>query len=40
VPGTTQLYGRNEPGVQYVHQTINRIMKENHVEGMALPREA
>jgi phenylpropionate dioxygenase-like ring-hydroxylating dioxygenase large terminal subunit len=40
VPGTTQLYGRNEPGVQYVHQTINRIMKENHVDGMALPREA
>jgi phenylpropionate dioxygenase-like ring-hydroxylating dioxygenase large terminal subunit len=40
VPGTTQLYGRNEPGVQYAHQTINRIMKENHVEGMALPREA
>jgi len=40
VPGTTQLYGRNEPGVQYAHQTINRIMKENHVEGMALPKEA
>jgi phenylpropionate dioxygenase-like ring-hydroxylating dioxygenase large terminal subunit len=40
VPGTTQIYGRNEPGVQYVHQTINRIMKENHVDGYALPREA
>lgn len=40
VPGTTQLYGRNEPGVQHAHRTINRIMKENHVEGMALPREA
>ena len=40
VGGTTQLYGRNEPGVQYVHQTINRIMKENHVDGMALPKEA
>jgi nitrite reductase/ring-hydroxylating ferredoxin subunit len=40
VPGTTQLYGRNEPGVQYVHETINRIMKENHQDGYALPREA
>ena len=40
VGGTTQIYGRNEPGVQYVHQTINRIMKENHVDGFALPREA
>jgi hypothetical protein len=40
VGGTTQLYGRNEPGVQYVHRTINRLMKENHVEGMALPQEA
>ena len=40
VGGTTQIYGRNEPGVQYLHRTINRIMKENHVEGMALPREA
>ena len=40
VPGTTQLYGRNEPGVQYAHATINRIMQENHQEGYALPREA
>jgi hypothetical protein len=40
VPGTTQIYGRNEPGVQYVHRTINRLMKENHVDGYALPREA
>jgi hypothetical protein len=40
VGGTTQLYGRNEPGVQYLHQTINRLMEENHVEGMALPRKA
>jgi len=38
--GGTQIYGRNEPGVQYAHRTINRIMKENHVEGYALPREA
>ena len=37
--GRTQIFGRNEPGVQYVHQTINRIMKENHQEGFALPRE-
>lgn len=40
VGGTTQIYGRNEPGVQYAHQTINRLMKENHVDGFALPREA
>ncbi len=40
VGGTTQLYGRNEPGVQYVHQTINRLMKENFTEGHVLPREA
>jgi len=38
--GGTQIYGRNEPGVQYAHRTINRIMKENHVEGYALPKEA
>lgn len=40
VVGGTQLYGRNEPGVQYAHRTINRIMKENHREGFVLPREA
>lgn len=38
--GTTQIFGRNEPGVQYVHQTINRLMKENHEPGYPLPREA
>jgi hypothetical protein len=38
--GNTQLYGRNEIGVQYAHQTINRLMKENHREGYPLPREA
>ena len=38
--GGTQIYGRNEPGVQYAHQTINRLMKENHREGFALPKEA
>jgi phenylpropionate dioxygenase-like ring-hydroxylating dioxygenase large terminal subunit len=38
--GTTQIYGRNEPGVQYVHQTINRLMEEYHQEGYALPRKA
>ena len=24
----TQIFGRNEPGVQYVHRTINRLAKE------------
>lgn len=38
--GTTQIYGRNEPGVQYAHRTINRLMKENHQPGYPLPREA
>ena len=38
--GTTQIYGRNEPGVQYLHQTINRLMHENHEEGYALPHVA
>jgi len=38
--GTTQIYGRNEPGVQYAHQTINRLMNENHQDGYALPRVA
>ncbi len=38
--GTTQLYGRNEPGVQYAHQTINRLMQENHQPGYPLPRQA
>ena len=38
--GTTQIYGRNEPGVQYAHQTINRLMAENRIEGMTQPRQA
>ena len=38
--GTTQIYGRNEPGVQYLHQTINRLMRDNHVDGQPLPRVA
>ena len=24
----TQIFGRNEPGVQYVHRTINRLARE------------
>ena len=38
--GTTQIYGRNEPGVQYAHRTINRLMQENHQDGYPLPRKA
>mgnify|MGYP006278870789 FL=1 len=38
VAGTTQLYGRNEPSVQYVHAQINRLMDEYHQEGYALPK--
>lgn len=38
--GTTQIYGRNEPGVQYAHRTINAIMTENHRDGFPLPRQA
>lgn len=38
--GETQIFGRNEAGVQYVHRTINRLMAENHEEGYALPRVA
>ena len=40
VGGTTQIYGRNEPGVQYLHQTINRLMAENHRDGDPAPRTA
>ena len=36
--GKTQIFGRNEPGVQYVHRTINRLMTEHHREGLPLPR--
>lgn len=38
--GTTQIYGRNEPGVQHAHRHINAIMTENHREGYAMPRVA
>lgn len=38
--GTTQIYGRNEPGVQYAHRTINAIMEQNRRDGMPLPRKA
>ncbi len=38
--GTTQIYGRNEPGVQHAHRHINKIMTENHREGFARPRVA
>lgn len=37
VAGTTQLYGRNEPSVQYAHASINKLMDEYHQEGYALP---
>jgi hypothetical protein len=40
VGGTTQLYGRNEPGVRHAHRSLNCLMAENHVEGMALPKHA
>ena len=36
--GKTQIFGRNEPGVQHAHRTINRLMQENHREGYPLPR--
>lgn len=38
--GKTQIFGRNEIGVQYVHKTINRLLVENHEEGYPLPRTA
>jgi nitrite reductase/ring-hydroxylating ferredoxin subunit len=37
--GGTQVFGRNEPGVQHLHRTINRLMTENHRPGYPLPRE-
>ena len=36
--GHTQVFGRNEIGVQYLHRTINRLIEENHEEGYATPR--
>lgn len=38
--GTTQIYGRNEPGVQHAHRHINLLMEQNHQEGYARPRKA
>jgi len=35
--GHTQVFGRNEIGVQYLHRTINRLIDENYVEGYAKP---
>lgn len=34
----TQLFGRNEIGVQHLHRSLNRLMAENHEESYALPR--
>lgn len=36
--GHTQVFGRNEIGVQHLHQSINRLMAQNHQEGFPLPR--
>lgn len=38
VEGTTQIFGRNEPGVQYLHQTINRLMEESRTDQSPVPR--
>ena len=35
--GHTQVFGRNEIGVQYLHRTINRLIDENYQEGYAKP---
>jgi hypothetical protein len=35
--GHTQVFGRNEIGVQYLHRTINRLIDENWQEGYAKP---
>jgi hypothetical protein len=34
----TQIFGRNEPGVQHLHRTINDVMLANHREPYPLPR--
>jgi hypothetical protein len=36
----TQIFGRNEPGVQHLHRSINDIMASNHREPYPLPRTA
>ena len=35
--GHTQVFGRNEFGVQHLHRTINRLIDENYQEGYAKP---
>ena len=35
--GHTQVFGRNEIGVQHLHRTINRLIDENYVEGYTKP---
>jgi len=34
----TQIFGRNEIGVQHIHRTINRLMVENSDGVRPLPR--
>ena len=36
----TMVFGRNEPGVQQLHRSLNQIMAENHEPPYALPRTA
>ena len=36
----TQVFGRNEPGVQHLHRALNDIMAANHREPYPLPRTA
>jgi nitrite reductase/ring-hydroxylating ferredoxin subunit len=36
----TQIFGRNEPGVQHLHRSLNAIMAANHREPFPLPRTA
>ena len=36
----TMIFGRNEPGVQHLHRSINAVMAANHVPPHPLPRTA
>jgi nitrite reductase/ring-hydroxylating ferredoxin subunit len=36
----TMIFGRNEPGVQHLHRSINAVMAEHHVAPHPLPRTA
>lgn len=36
----TQIFGRNEPGVQHLHRALNGIMAANHRDPYPLPRTA